>query len=146
MKLCVVTQQILKSDVFSQKGTKCVVRTQIIKLGHNSENTTSLTRFHDLVTLLLHIPNNCHIFQWCFLIVDRWGCQQVVCLMIEMKRSIQVAVAQSCYMVKAHADNDSVVAKCVQDNLSNTGFNSSGNTSDFAVNTVHEVQFAGYEE
>ena len=144
MKLCVVTQQILRSD--AQKGTTQVVRTQIIKLGHNSENTTSLTRYHDLVILLLHIPNNCHNFQQCFLIVDRWGCQQVVCLMIEMKRSIQVAVAQSCYLVKAHADNDSVVAKCVQDNLSNTGFNSRGNTSDFAVNTVHEVQFAGYEE
>ena len=66
--------------------------------------------------------------------------------MIEMKRSIQVAVAQSCYLVKAHADNDSVVAKCVQDNLSNTGYNGSGDTSDFAVSTVLEVQFAGYEE
>ena len=63
--------------------------------------------------------------------------------MIEMKRSIQVAVAQSYYLVKANADNDSVVAKCVQDN---TGYNSSGNTSDFAVSTVLEVQFAGYEE
>ena len=66
--------------------------------------------------------------------------------MIEMKRSIQVAVAQSCYVVKAHADNDSVVAKCVQDNLSNAGYIRSGNTSDFAVSTVLEVQFAGYEE
>ena len=71
MKLCVVTQQILVSDVLAQKGTKCVIRTQIIKFGHNSENTTSLTRYHDLVTLLLHIPNNCHIFQRYFLIVDR---------------------------------------------------------------------------
>ena len=41
MKLCVVTQQILKSDVLAQIGTKYVVRTQIIKLGHNSENTAS---------------------------------------------------------------------------------------------------------
>ena len=66
--------------------------------------------------------------------------------MMEMKRSIQVAIAQSCYLVKANADNDSVAAKFVQDNLSNTGYNSSSNTSDFAVSTVLEVQFAGYEE
>ena len=65
MKLCVVTQQILKCDVLAKKGTTRVIIKQIIKLGHDSdsENTTSLTRYHYLVTLLFHIPNNFHIFR-----------------------------------------------------------------------------------